>query len=176
MDRAVEQRSDVDVAFAMLAAGGHAVEHPAVGDTGTVSCSNASFGVGSSVFTLVVNVDATTAVGTVLSNTASTSSATTAPNSGNNSATATTTVSGLADISVTKTDSPDPVNAGTNIAYTITVGNAGPSAANVTLTDTVPTNTTFVSLTAAGWTCSTPAVGGTGAISCSSRNRRHRPR
>jgi len=36
-----------------------------------------------------------------------------------------------------------------------------------TFTETVPANTTFVSLTQpAGWLCSTPAVGGTGTITC----------
>lgn len=46
--------------------------------------------------------------------------------------------------------------------------NAGPeAAADVALSDSVPADTTFVSLTApAGWTCVTPAAGGTGTISC----------
>jgi hypothetical protein len=75
-----------------------------------------------------------------------------------------------ADLSVTKTDTPDPAFTGNDITYTITVNNGGPDAAvNAVLADTVPTNTTFRSITApAGWTCSTvPAVGATGSISCS---------
>jgi uncharacterized repeat protein (TIGR01451 family) len=142
---------------------------PAVGAAGTVSCSNASMGVGSGVFTLVVNVNASTAAGTVLSNSATVTSTTSDPATGNETGTATTTVATSADVSVTKVDTPDPVTAGTNITYTITVNNAGPSnAAGVALADTVPANTTFVSLSApGGWSCSTPAVGGTGAISCS---------
>jgi len=74
-----------------------------------------------------------------------------------------------ADLSITKTDSPDPVLAGSNITYTINVTNGGPDPSlNLTLSDTVPANTTFQSLTPAGnWTCPTvPPVGGTGAISC----------
>jgi len=73
------------------------------------------------------------------------------------------------DLSVTKTDSPDPVVAGSNITYEITVTNNGPAVAiNPTLTDSTPAGTTFVSLSAAaGWSCTAPAVGGTGAISCS---------
>ncbi len=73
-----------------------------------------------------------------------------------------------ADLSVTKTDSPDPVVATGNVTYSITVANAGPDAAtDVALSDTTPTGTTFVSLTApVGWTCATPAVGGTGSVSC----------
>ncbi|HEX5702834.1 MAG TPA: Calx-beta domain-containing protein [Pyrinomonadaceae bacterium] len=73
------------------------------------------------------------------------------------------------DLSVTKTDALDPVAIGNDITYTITVTNGGPAvASNTQLSDTVPTNTTFRSISApVGWTCGTvPAVGGTGAISC----------
>ena len=100
---------------------------PTVGLGGTVSCTQASFAVGSSVFTLTVNVGAAVASGTVLSNTATVTSTTGDSNAGNNSATATTTVAASADLSVTVTDSPDPVQAGSNLTYTITVGNAGPA-------------------------------------------------
>lgn len=58
---------------------------------------------------------------------------------------------------------------GNNITFLLNFANNGPnSASNVTYTDTVPANTTFVSLVLpAGATCPTlPAVGGTGAISC----------
>jgi LEA14-like dessication related protein len=74
-----------------------------------------------------------------------------------------------ADLSVTKTDSPDPVAIGNDITYIITVTNGGPdTASSAVLSDTVPANTTFRSITTpAGWTCGTvPAVGGTGSISC----------
>jgi uncharacterized repeat protein (TIGR01451 family) len=51
-----------------------------------------------------------------------------------------------ADISITKTDSPDPVIAGETLIYTVTVDNAGPSdAVNVVVTDTLPAGVTFVS-------------------------------
>jgi uncharacterized repeat protein (TIGR01451 family) len=57
-----------------------------------------------------------------------------------------TTVTASADLSVTKSDSPDPVLAGNKVTYTITASNAGPSTAqNVTLTDTLPAGTTYVS-------------------------------
>ena len=46
-----------------------------------------------------------------------------------------------ADLSITKTDSPDPVLAGSNITYTIDVKNNGPDASlNLTLSDTILTN------------------------------------
>jgi uncharacterized repeat protein (TIGR01451 family) len=142
---------------------------PAVGGTGSISCTNPSVPMGASdVFTLVVNVNAATAGGTVISNTASATSTTPDPVSANNTATATTTVSAGADVSVTKTDSPDPVTAGGNITYAIVVANAGPSdASSLTLSDVVPASTTFASLTApVGWTCTTPAVGGIGTVTC----------
>ncbi|HEY7738465.1 MAG TPA: DUF11 domain-containing protein [Candidatus Limnocylindria bacterium] len=74
-----------------------------------------------------------------------------------------------ADLSVSKSGTPSPVAAGSNITYTITVQNLGPSTAtSVNVTDTTPTNTTFVSLTApAGWSATTPAVGGTGVVTLS---------
>jgi uncharacterized repeat protein (TIGR01451 family) len=143
---------------------------PAVGANGTVSCTNASFGVTADFFTLVVQIDPATASGTVLSNTGTLSSATTDPNSGNNSDTATTTVATSADLQVTKVDTPDPVTAGNNLTYTITVTNAGPSlASSVSLTDSLPAGTSFVSLSSpGGWSCTTPAVGSGGTVSCTS--------
>ena len=69
------------------------------------------------------------------------------PSSANNSATATTAVNTSADLSVTKTDSPDPVTAGTDLTYTITATNNGPSnsGGDVTVTDPLPVGTSFVS-------------------------------
>ena len=74
-----------------------------------------------------------------------------------------------ADLGVTKSGSPKQVPADSDITYTITVINAGPEdAIDATLTDTLPGNLTFVSLAApAGWTCSTPAPGMGGTVSCS---------
>ncbi|HEV2722845.1 MAG TPA: C25 family cysteine peptidase [Thermoanaerobaculia bacterium] len=70
----------------------------------------------------------------------------------------------------TNSDSPDPVFAGNNITYTQLITNVSSTqtAHNVTLSETTPVNTTFVSMTPpAGWTCGTlPAVGGTGSIVC----------
>ena len=54
-----------------------------------------------------------------------------------------------ADLSITKSDSPDPVAAGAQLDYTITVANGGPDAAtNVVVTDVLPADVTFVSSTA----------------------------
>ena len=75
----------------------------------------------------------------------------------------------VADLAVTKADSPDPVPAGSDISYSISLTNNGLSdAANVQLSDGIPADTTFASLTApGGWSCSTPAPGGTGTVTCS---------
>ncbi|MCC6498417.1 MAG: DUF11 domain-containing protein, partial [Propionibacteriaceae bacterium] len=72
-----------------------------------------------------------------------------------------------ADLSVTLSDSPDPVVSGSNITYTITLTNGGPDPADtVNVTMAVPANTTFVSATpnGVGWSTSAPAVGATGNI------------
>src|SRR5439155_718844 len=86
----------------------------------------------------------------------------------NTSATVTTSVRAVADLSITKTDSPDPVRPGGILTYTVSVANAGPSAAaNVRMDDLLPSQTTFRSVTSpAGWTCTTPMVGMTGTVSC----------
>jgi uncharacterized repeat protein (TIGR01451 family) len=75
----------------------------------------------------------------------------------------------VADLAVTKSRSPSGlVEAGTNVTYTITVTNNGPNGAgNVTLTDAVPAATGLVSLSQPpGWSCTAPAVGSSGSISC----------
>ena len=52
-------------------------------------------------------------------------------------------------------DSPDPVSTGGQLTYTVTATNGGPSAvANATVTFPLATNTSFVSATGTGWTCS----------------------
>ena len=69
--------------------------------------------------------------------------------------------------SITKTDSPSPVTAGNNLTYTITVTNTstaanGTTATGITVSDSLPANTSFVSVTGHdGFVCT-----GTGSISC----------
>ena len=140
---------------------------PAPGTTGTASATIASFGAGASAtFTLTVKVPANTADGTMINNTSTIGSATADANPANNSDTEATQVITRADLSVTKTDWPDPVIAGTNLTYTLTVNNAGPSDAQlVSLSDTIPANTSFVSLTVpGGWMKQTPVPGETGTV------------
>jgi uncharacterized repeat protein (TIGR01451 family) len=75
-----------------------------------------------------------------LSNTAAIVSSVTERNHVNNSATDDDTVlKPMADLAVTKEDSADPVEAGHDMFYTITVDNPGPSdATNVVVSDTLP--------------------------------------
>ena len=135
------------------------------GDNRTVTFSTLAVG-SSATITIVATVNGSG--GASISNSASVSAATTDPDSGNNSATTTTTVS-AADLSITKTASPDPVSAGGDTTYTLVVINNSSTtpAQSVTVRDPLPANTTFLSAAAtpAGWmrTDST-GVGQTGAV------------
>ena len=78
-------------------------------------------------------------------NTATVLSSTPDPDPGNNSDTVVTPVSALADLSVVKLGAPKPAVPGALLTYTVTVSNAGPSAAvNASLTDSVPAALTGV--------------------------------
>ena len=58
------------------------------------------------------------------------------------------------DLSITKTDRPDPVFVGARLVYTLTVRNAGPGrATNVRVADALPDGTTFVSVRSNQGTC-----------------------
>ena len=113
----------------------------------TVSCSNPSFAVGSAVFTLTVAVAPSVTAGTNISNTATVTSATGDGTTSNNSATETTTVSGSADLAITKTDGVATATPGGGTTYTITVSNAGPSNTLAAVFDNFPAALTC------SWTC-----------------------
>ncbi|MFQ5340583.1 MAG: Ig-like domain repeat protein [Anaerolineae bacterium] len=66
------------------------------------------------------------------------------------------------DLAVTKTDSPDPVNAGDDLTYIVTVANNGPEDATATLVDTLPAGVSFVSATPGAPTCTQAA----GIVTC----------
>jgi uncharacterized repeat protein (TIGR01451 family) len=78
------------------------------------------------------------------------------PNPGNNTAAFTSSSNPQADLSVTKTASPEPVIAGEGVTYTVTVSNNGPFAAtDVALQDLLPAGTSVVGASGAGFTCTT---------------------
>ena len=65
-----------------------------------------------------------------------------------------------ADLAVTKTDDPDPVDLNDQLTYTLTVTNNGPAnATGVNLTDLTPAEVSFVSASPSQGTC-TPVGGG----------------
>ncbi|HEV8683403.1 MAG TPA: M14 family zinc carboxypeptidase [Actinomycetota bacterium] len=67
-----------------------------------------------------------------------------------------------ADLAVTKTDSPDPVMAGSELTYTVTVTNRGSQpATSAKVVDTLPAGVTFVSSSASQGSCS-----GTSTVTC----------
>jgi uncharacterized repeat protein (TIGR01451 family) len=75
-----------------------------------------------------------------------------------------------ADLVVTKSQTNNLVIADIEETYDLSVRNEGPSdAQNITVTDVVPSDTTFVSFVqniGSAFTCTAPPSGGTGGINC----------
>ncbi len=148
---AAELRSVLNNGAAFLTA------NPSVGlcthTSGVVSCALGALAANTSA-TVTLTLDPT-AVGTLWS-TASVASGVPDPNVANNGVSSTFDVlPGLVDLELTKQDAPDPVTIGNDVDYTVRVANHGPSrATNVTVTDTLPAGTTFVSASVPQGTCS----------------------
>ncbi|WP_458170484.1 COG1361 S-layer family protein [Kribbella sp. WER1] len=107
--------------------------------SGTVTCAVGTVAPGDTVtVTVVADVPSGTEPNDV-KNTATVSSPTPDPVTGNNTATHTITTGTQANITITKTASPDPVVAGKPITYKLTVRNTGPSdAQGIRVVDDVP--------------------------------------
>lgn len=118
---------------------------------GRLECGLGNLAGGASVeITVIGRVAVDLVPGTILFNEAIVSSATADPDNSDVRASVPTEVTASADLSVTKSGSPDPVTAGNELKYRVVVTNAGPSDAQaVVLTDTLPAGTTFVSSTGA---------------------------
>ena len=73
------------------------------------------------------------------------------------------------DLSVSKTDSVDPIFVGDNTVYTMVVKNSNTeiNATGVTLSDSLPSGMTFVSATTSQGSLITPPVGSTGIVTAS---------
>ena len=113
----------------------------------------------SEALTVTVRVDAS-ATGSLFS-TAEVSAAEPDPEPANNSDIETTPVTTAADLAIVKSDASDPVAAGENLTYALTVTNNGPSdATGISVTDALPPEVGFVSASSG---CSHSG----GEISCS---------
>lgn len=77
-----------------------------------------------------------------------------------------------ADLSISMSAVPNPVQTGASLTYSITVTNSGPAeAANVAFSTSLPSDTTFDFIFAPqGWNCTTPARGSSGAVYCSAHS------
>ncbi len=143
---------------------------PSNGASITVNCNLGSLLVGASA-TVTIVVRPSIATTGNRTNTATVNSQDVGdPNRANNTGSVTSVVTAIADVTVAKTATPSPVQAGTPLTYTLTARNTvgpGPStAANVVVTDTLPANAAFLSLisVSGGGSCITPVadtLGGT---------------
>lgn len=133
----------------------------------TVTCTAATLAVGSDAFTITAS-SPPTASGT-FSTTATVASTTPDPESNDNSFDVTVIIQPSSDFSMALSASPNPVSAGTNLTWTMTVTNNGPSTGfNASADLPLPPPTTFVSVAAPpGWSCVTPSVGANGSVTCS---------
>ncbi|MDX1461007.1 MAG: hypothetical protein R3348_08120 [Xanthomonadales bacterium] len=115
---------------------------------GKVTCNLGNMDAGERA---TVSVDVSSTESVDINDCASAESATPDPNNANNQACDGVSVVAEADLSVTKSDAPDPVVAGTNLTYTINIHNFGPSAAtNVVVEDVLSAGVSIVSITPSG--------------------------
>jgi uncharacterized repeat protein (TIGR01451 family) len=150
--------------FQSVTAPGWTCVNPAVGAAGTITCTIATLAVNTTAnFTVVLQVNAGTASGTNIAETATATASNIVPNLTGNSATAMVVVANAnsADMAIVKTAAPSPTVAdGDTLAYTLTVTNSGPATAtNVVVTDPLPTDVTYISVNTTAGTCS--EAGGT---------------
>ena len=150
--------------FVSVTAPGWSCVPPAVGSPGVMTCTNPELPLGATNLTLKLDTSPSTAPTTVTNDVSV--GASTDPG-GPRVASATTQITTSADLTITKVLTPTSPVAGQPATYTITVSQNGPSdAADVTVNDPLPSAVLFQSINASGWTCSTPAVGSSGTVSC----------
>jgi len=114
----------------------------------------------STVVTTVVTVSPTVPDGAILTNWARVAGNETDPNYGNDGVAKETMVRREADLTISKTDFPDPVIANTTLTYTLTIVNQGPSDADgVRLFDLLSADVSFDSV-ASDPSCIEPTPGG----------------
>ncbi|HEU4662562.1 MAG TPA: hypothetical protein VFS55_00885 [Dokdonella sp.] len=128
----------------------------------SVTSTIASLPSGASVTFTIDGTAPTSGASVTNSATANPPAGTTDPTPGNNTGTATTNLL-QPQLTVTKSATPNPFVVGQPASYTITVtnGGAGPTAGNITVTDTLPAGITLANASGANWSCT-----GTSALSC----------
>jgi uncharacterized repeat protein (TIGR01451 family) len=98
-----------------------------------------------------------------LSNTATVSSTTADTVPGNNSSTSSIPIQTTTDLSITKTALSNVAFGSNPFSYTLAVSNLGPAqASSVSVSDTLPVGSTFISASGSGWTCGAVA----GVVTC----------
>jgi uncharacterized repeat protein (TIGR01451 family) len=128
--QSVSLTDSVTLPFVSLASpGGWTCATPAVNTSGLVECTIPTLAAGATAsFTLTVHVDASTPLGTTVSNTAQITSSITDPDLSDNSATAPANITSAATLTVTKAITAGQPTAGTNVTYDVVITNNGPSA------------------------------------------------
>ena len=134
------------------------------GSSATLSLAALTNG-STATLTIQATLNLGVADGSTISNTASVTSTTFDPNTSNNSASASFKVLNNSDLYVFQSATK---LSNRQLKYTVNVRNLGKyTAKGLVLNDPTPNGSTFVSITPGPWTCSTPAVGSNGTISCS---------
>jgi uncharacterized repeat protein (TIGR01451 family) len=125
---------------------------PACTHTGaTLKCALGALAKGAA---LVVQVEVTPTQAGGITNTATVSGVEDDPDAANNHATATTRVRPAADLSLAKTDAPDPVGVGGQLVYVLAIANKGPSpTTGVKAIDSLPSSVEAKSAQASQGAC-----------------------
>jgi uncharacterized repeat protein (TIGR01451 family) len=130
----------------VASAGSSCTAGPVVGDINDVVTVLAG---GTLVYTVVAEIDPAATGNLVNTAVVTPPAGVTDPNPGDNQSTDIDSLGGSTDLTVVKTDEPDPVVAGETLTYTLLVTNNGPSASTGgEVIDTLPSETTFVSASA----------------------------
>lgn len=134
---------------------------------GTVTCIRTSYLIGAtSNIVIQTNVPAS---GSNITNSATISSVTSDPNLGNNTGSVLfSIVPDGANLSITKTKTPNPVALGANMTSRIRVSNGGPQATSgtVTVVDTLDANEAYISFSGSNWSCSHSGEPNGGVATC----------